>query len=297
MVFKIVSVIFIILLGIYVFGFAIKKVTNYEIYKEDEIETKLYTIWHIETFEGGGKARINYIKDVCNQIEKKNKGVLFMVFSVQPEEIKEKLNQEKPDIISFGFGVGKLLLPHLKELNNAYDVRDTLYSSAKFANDLMCVPYISSGYAMFTHSANIKDYCYGENAYVSPKPAIEKTINAKSEVSQYEAYKKFVYNKNTALIGTARDVFRITNLNNIGRANAIITPIDDYTDLIQYCGITRKDNITTKFLNLLLSNNQQKKLTDYSLFGVMNNKLYSSGIYNDMENAIFKAQVPNVFDE
>ena len=293
---KIISVMLILAISFYVLMFGIKKVKTYEILKGQAKQQTIHTIWHIETFEGGSKARINYIKDVCREIENKNDGVLFMVFSVLPQELENRLQQETPDIVSFGFGVGKTLLPHLKELDDAYEVRDELYNSAKFANSLMCVPYISSGYAKFTHSTNTETYCYGQNAYVSPLPAIENALNATAETTQYEAYKRFVYNKKTALIGTARDVFRVTNLNNIGRTNAVITPLNTYTDLIQYCGITIKDNTTGKFLKILLSNKQQKKLVDYSLFGVKNNKLYTTNIYNDMENAIFKARVPNVFD-
>ena len=98
------------------------------------------------------------------------------------------------------------------------------------------------------------------------------------------------------LLGTARDLFRINNLNNIGRANAIINPINTYTDLIQYLGIVNSNKTTQKFMSLALSDTRQNSLIDYSLFSSKYNKIYSSGIYNDMEDAIFNCVIPNVFN-
>ena len=51
------------------------------------------------------------------------------------------------------------------------------------------------------------------------------------------------------------------------------------------------------FLENVLSDHNQNSLTEYSLFSAKYNKIYNNGIYNDMENAIFKARIPNVFDE
>ena len=156
----------------------------------------------------------------------------------------------------------------------------------------MAIPYISSGYAKFSHGGEISEWIYGKTEFTSPNLA----GNEKECFGQYEAYKEFIYNKKTALIGTARDVFRVFNLNNVGRLTASITPIADYTDLIQYCGITKKDDYTILFLEKLLCAETQVKLTDYSLFSVKHNKIYSSGIYSDMEDAILSATTPNVFE-
>ncbi len=294
---KIICFIFIAILGFYVIFFGFKKARDYQVYKEKEIETKIYTVWHIETFEGGGKARIEYLKTAARLLEKENNGILFMISPIKPEDLSSRIETDKPDIISFGFGIGKTILPLLLELDYTYNARDNLVNSAKYAKGLFAIPYISSGYAFISHAGEIKEYCYGLNSYTYPEKVIKNIENPISVESQYKAYKKFVNNKKTALIGTARDVFRVDNLNKIGRTNALITPIDGYTDLIQYCGITKCDNFTLKFLDLLLSDSMQSSLTNYSLFGVKNNKIYSSGIYNEMENAIFSAQIPNVFYE
>ena len=296
--FKIICGVLFCLLGVYVVCFAIPKATSYEIYKEKEVKTKIYNVWHVETFEGGSKARIDFLKNTAREIEKKNAGILFMFKQISPENLTAELEIFTPEIISFGFGVGKVVLPYLVELTNTYNVRDTFVKSAKFNNSVMCLPYIASGYAYFTHATASEKLCFGSSCYVYPQSAISNdNLLLFSCASQYEAYKTFIYDKKSALVGTARDVFRVSNLNDIGRLSATITPINSYTDLMQYCGITLSDNITQTFIKNLLTNENQLNLVNYSLFSVKNNKIYSSGIYSDIEEAIFNAKVPNVFYE
>jgi len=279
-------------LGVYVCFFAIKNVRNYAIYTKPSIETKIYTIWHIETHEGGGKSRLTYLKNLANKIEKENAGVLFHISSIAPDKLEETLKNNIPDIVSFGFGVGKILLPHIAVQDNSYSVRDELFDSGSFANKLYAIPYIIGGYAHFSHNENnTQTTIYGNNDFTKP----HNTENLTAYPSQYEAYKKFVNDKNINLIGTTRDLFRVNNLNEIGRTTSTITPLDDYTDLIQFISSTKNDEITKLFISSLLSPEYQTKLTEYSLFSALNTKIYSQGIYNDMENAIFKAKVAKCF--
>ena len=281
----------IIALGVYVCFFAIKNVRNYAIYTKPSIDTKIYTVWHIETFEGGGKSRLTYLKNLANKIEKETAGVLFHISTIAPNKLEESLKNLVPDIVSFGFGVGKILLPYLAVQDNSYSVRDELFSSGSFANKLYAIPYIIGGYASFKHNENNTQTIYGNNDFTKPY----NTENLTAYPSQYEAYKKFVNDEKVNLIGTTRDLFRVNNLNEIGRITATITPLDDYTDLIQYIASTKNDEIIKLFISSLLLPEYQAKLTEYSLFSSLNTKIYTQGIYNDMENAIFKAQVPNAF--
>ena len=296
-IFKIVSIILIILLLIYVPIYAIRKAREYKIYKEPAVETKIYTVWHIETFEGGGKSRIDYLKAIASDIEDENDGILFMIKKIEPESLETMLTNSTPDIISFGYGVGKIVLPYLVNLDKSYDARDQVLSSGMFNNKIYALPYIVSGYANIIHNVlNTTFYC-GQTPYTHPEIIYnqQNQLPNKSE-SQYEAYKSFVYDKDSCLLGTARDVFRVNNLNKIGRANAIITPVDSYTDLIQYVGITNVDEIITQFCAEMMSSSRQSSLVDYSLFSALNSKLYHDGIYSDMENALMNARVPNVFE-
>lgn len=294
---RILSVVLIGAISFYVLCFGLKKARNYEILKGEPKQQTIYTIWHIETFEGGGKARIDYLKTIARDMEKENDEVLFMVKSTSPEKLESELEANTPDIISFGFGVGKLVLPFLTEQENSFNVRDELISSGSFNKKLYAVPYIVSGYAWFNHSMQESEFHVGSNSYTAPQNIYSAlNLTPKEKETQYEAYKDFVYNKKVQLLGSGRDLFRVNNLNSIGRTNAIITPVDTYTDLIQYLGIINKNEITQKFISLALNDTYQNSLVYYSLFSSKYNKLYYDGIYNDMEDAIMSCQIPSVFN-
>lgn len=296
--FKILSILAIILIAVYVIFFGFNKAKQNEMYKEQIVETKIYTVWHIETFEGGKKPRIDYLKQIARVMEKENPATLFMIKQINPNDLSIAMEKETPDIVSFGFGVGEILLSKLKNFDSTYNVRDELIASGSFDDKLYAIPYIVSGYALLTHGIDTNKFHCGTTNYTKPEKIYNSLNRNLAEIeSQYEAYKDFVYNKDVTLLGTGRDVFRVSNLNNIGRANASITPIDSYTDLIQYVGVTIQDDITKKFVDLILSQNYQNSLVDYALFSSKYNKLYSDGIYNDMEDAIFSCQIPSVFYE
>ena len=151
---------------------------------------------------------------------------------------------------------------------------------------------------MFSHSNTTSEFHCGENDYIQPNNIYNNlNLSPIKKETQYEAYKSFVNNKKTSLLGSTRDLFRINNLNNIGRTNAMITPIDTYTDLIQYLSLTKVDNITTKFINMAGSIERQTNLVDYSLFSTLYNKIYSSGIYESMEDALYTCEIPNAFND
>lgn len=294
--FKILSIILILILGIYILSVGIKKARDHEIYKEPSPDTKIYTVWHVETFEGGGKSRLDYLKNVARSIEKDNPGVLFFIKQIDADNLQTELASSVPDIISFGHGVGKTVLPFLQSFDSTFDIRDEVIESATFNNKIYALPFIVSGYAMITHGTQTNNFHCGTTGFTSPEMIYNDYHFSLAEVeSQYEAYKDFVYNTDVTLLGTGRDVFRVNNLNKIGRANAIITPIDTYTDLIQYIGITNIDENIISFYSALLSDERQYSLSEYSLFSSKYDKIYFSGIYSDMEDAIYSCNIPNVF--
>ena len=294
----ILSLIFIFAISVYVVLFAIKRSRDFEVYKEPQIETKIYSVWQIETFEGGGMARVNYLKTIARELEKKHTGVLFMIRTISPENLSAEIEAGDVDIISFGFGVGNLLLNSLAPFEKTFDVRDELVESGTFLNKVYALPYIASGYALFNEGGKVEPCFAGTSEFISiEKVCAELNLTPSKKQTCYEAYKDFVYSSAGSLIGTGRDLFRVNNLNNLGRKHAEIKPINSYTDLLQYVGVTNFDSIIDEFLGEIFSAERQNKLVDYSLFSVKYNKIYSSGIYSDMEDAIFKCKIGKVFDE
>jgi hypothetical protein len=295
--FKVLSFVLIFAISSYSLMFGIKRARNFDVLKGEEKQQHIITIWHIETFEGGGKTRADYLKNIIHSIEKQDEQTLFLLRSIKPENLQNELCVSSPDIISFGFGVGKQVLPFLKEFNNAFNVRDELIESGSFNRKLYGIPYMIGGYAIFNHTTTKNEFHCGSNGFTKPE-FIYNSLNLVPQKieSQYEAYKTFANNKNVQLLGTTRDLFRINNLNKIGRTNAMISPVSTYTDLIQYIGITNQNDVTMKFVQRCMSVEMQTKLVDYALFSVLHNKLYYDGIYNDMENAIFSCTIPKVFE-
>lgn len=297
MLIKIFSLICIVAICVYVFCFGLKKANSFEIYNKSTAETKIYTVWHIETFEGGAKPRIEYLKNIARKLEKENDGVLIDVKKVEPQKLRNMLNDGQPDIISFGFGVEKIVLKYLCAFEENFGVRNELVDACKFNGKVYALPYIVSGYAVFSHGVTENRIEYGTTGYNSPTIALaHNKLTAVNFGTPFETYKNFVYHQDHALLGTARDVFRVDNLNKIGRTNASITPLDSYTDLIQYIAHTRTDNIIKQFCARCFDSENQAKLSEYHLFSALKNKLYTEGIYNDMENAILKCEIAKVFD-
>lgn len=295
---KVISIVLMCGISFYTLAFGIKRATDFEIYKKPSINTKIYNVWHIETFEGGGKSRISYLNTIARKLEKENPGVLFAVKQIEPTELESLLTTQTPDIFSFGYGVGKIVLPHLKELDSTFNIRDELVESGTFNNKLYALAYIVSGYAFFEHNGNYNKFLCGTNSYTKPENIYnDLNLTPAKQQSQYQAYQDFVNTKNTKLLGTARDVFRVQNLNKIGRINASILPVETYTDLIQYIGLPTTDDMSKLFLKTALSFDFQSSLNQYSLFSSSYNKIYNLGIYNDMENAILNCKVAKVFDD
>lgn len=294
---KIINLLIMCGIIVYVPIFAFKLSRDYEIYKEPSSDTKIYTIWHVETFEGGGKSRATFLKTIALEYERSNPGIYFMIKTIQPDTLQAELNLSTPDLISFGHGVGKTVLPYLINIEYSYGIRDDLLNSGSFNGKLYGLAYITSGYAMITHGVqDLTNLLCGTSEYTDANKILaEINVNVTKNQTSYQAYQEFTYNKKTCLIGTGRDVYRVTNLNNIGRLNASISPIDSYTDLIQYLGATNDDLNVQNFVSLALSDKYQSSLAEYALYSSRYNKIYSSGIYNDMENAIFNCEIANVF--
>ena len=74
---KLLSIILIFLVCGYALIFGFGKAKEFLIYSKPSPETKIYTIWHVETFEGGAKSRINYLTNIARKMEKENPSLLF----------------------------------------------------------------------------------------------------------------------------------------------------------------------------------------------------------------------------
>ncbi len=261
-------------------------------------QLQIYEWWHIESFEGGGKNRQNYLTQLSLEYEKSNSTQLFMIKNISPDQLEEALNSNTPHLISFSEQVAKIVLPYLTPFNKEYDIKDNYLQSAQHNGKLMAIPFIASGYCYFTKT-EIKQplnlYTANNNKHNALPTLNNQPINEGNTLSSYECYSKFVNKSNIKLLGTARDLFRIKNLESLGRFSITYEPVTTFTDLVQYIGITSSNKSVLKFVEYVMSDTNQRKLADLSLFSTKHIKLYTETTYVAMEQALGTCKVPNIF--
>lgn len=293
-IFNIVLIVFFIAFSLI---FCLARFNNIPLISKNKQKLQVYELWHIESFEGGGKSRQNYLNSLALSYEKENPTQLFMIKLIDSDNIDVALQQSTPDLISFSEQVAKIVLPYLKELNKEYNVRDSLLESATYNRKLMAIPYIASGYCYFTKTdsnTNLSIYT-GNNNLHNATNLVNETINNGQTLSSYECYSKFVNSSNIKLLGTARDLFRIKNLENLGRFSVDYSPVSTFTDLIQYLGVTSSNKNVLKFVDFVMQDSNQIKLADLSLFSTKNLKLYTETVYSQMESSLTSCITPNIF--
>lgn len=266
----------------------------------NENELTVYEWWHIESFEGGSSNRYNYLKNICLSYEKNNPTVLFMVKNIDAEQLETALQKNSPHIISFSEQVANIVLPYLQSFDQEYDVRENFLESAKFNGKLMAIPYIASGYCYFTknNSNSELELFTANNSSHSALPILNnQTVNNGEILTSYECYSKFVNSNNIKLLGTARDLHRVKNLQENGRLSATFEPVDTFSDLIQYIGVIKPTSQVLDFINYIMNDTNQYNLKNIGLFSTKHINLYTEEIYSSMENAINKSFIPNIFTQ
>ena len=261
---------------------------------------KVYELWHIESFEGGGANRLNYLKQLAIDYEKENPTTLFMVKLINAEQIDEALTLGKPHLISFSEQVAKIVLPYLLEFDSEYNIQEHYLQSSTYNGKLMALPYIASGYCYFTKTnspQNLQLYTANNNFHNALSLINGELINEEKTLTSYQCYTKFVNGNNIKLLGTARDLFRVKNLESLGRFSVNYEPVSSFTDLIQYLGTITNDKEVSNFINYIMNDTNQYKLSDLSLFSTKHLKLYTEPTYSQMEEALKLCNVPNIFNQ
>ena len=220
-----------------------------------------------------------------------------MVKRIEADQLEEALKQNTPHLISFSEQVAKIVLPYLQSFDNEYNIQDNYLESATYNKKLMALPFIASGYCYFTktNSKELNLYTTNNNLHNALSLTSNEIINNGQTLSSYECYAKFVNSNNIKLLGTARDLFRIKNLESLGRFNVTYEPVPTFTDLVQYLGKTTNNKEVTKFIEYVLSDTNQRKLSDLSLFSTKHLKLYTEPTYAQMEINLQSCYVPNIF--
>lgn len=122
-------------------------------------------------------------------------------------------------------------------------------------------------------------------------------------LTQYEAYEKFLTgNNHTVLLGTQRDIYRLTNRIEQGRlGECVFEPLGGFTDLVQYIAVgdteAKKAVFAEKFACFLTQEQSQQKLTEVRMFTVNAQSIYSDGAMSALEQALSSVRTINAFTD
>lgn len=140
---------------------------------------------------------------------------------------------------------------------------------------------------------NIYSVSFASKGYVMPKAAAisyneseanlisELSFSGELKLSQYEAYVEFLLGKSTMLLGSQRDVVRLTSREQNGKiSDLVIEPILSSSDLVQFLFMAKTDDslkakYIKKFAALLLGEKMQAKLANYNMFPTIKNVFLS----------------------
>ena len=317
----------------------VPKLPHSDLFVEGAKFEGILELWHIESFEGGVGSRASWLKRRSVEFEKKNKGCLINVTALTTEQATIKLEQgERFDMASFSVGAGFELLPYLVPFDKIPSVRGDYLKGGQINGRTYAVPFMAGGYVLTAQSKNLKSFenknlaenifnfafekKVGKKAYyiasvacgygIFNQPclalALNTTGNRKDDLlgeglTQYEAYEKFLSgNNNTVLLGTQRDVYRLTNRIEQGRlGECVFEPLGGFTDLVQYIGIgatsVRKSLFAEKFASFLTNEQSQLSLSQVMMLSVADYRLYPQGEMARLENALLDIRTVNVFTD
>jgi hypothetical protein len=300
--------------------------------KEDtKAETQIMELWHVDMFEGGSGSRAEYLRQRALEFEKVNKSKFILIKNMTYEQVILSLSEGRsPDMFSFSSGLACDILADLRAFEGNCQIYENILDSGVIENKLFAVPWCSGGYII----AAINEYITGENhnfasilasshqkkgnstlysfttgyalfnnpmlaVFISNKNTVfnEKSFDQSKNLTQYEAYSKFISkNASVFLLGTQRDAVRLCDRENA--ADFSLQAVKGFTDLVCYIGISKNtaaNSSCQSFIEYLLGEAAQRKLTQINMFSVNIGGLYNEGIMKDIESALSEAFVLNVF--
>ncbi len=254
-------------------------------------------LWHIETFEGGSVSRANFLEKEAVIFEKKHKGTYIVIQTMSLEQFELNLESgKKPNMLSFGIGIGDIISKDLIELD-ANCVRDDLKIYGMQGSKQLAVPYILGGYALISKNGDGMTGV-GLNGTTNPLKVLENAnkqiakIYEDNSLDSYDAYDKFLKGNFGTLLGTQRDIYRVFNRQQKGLlTDSKFDFLGGYSDLIQYLSVFNGKDIEEKlckeYVSQIISAETQIKLKDYNMFSTLRDlSLYDNGIYKDFEDIL-----------
>ena len=127
-------------------------------------EKVILELWHIETFEGGTNSRSKFLEKMAINFNKMHSNFFLNIKTLTEEQLFLNLAEKNfADIYSFGIGAGYMLKDKLETLMVNSNLRSDLQEYGKSNAEILCYPYILSGYTLITKEQYVSNIANSNN--------------------------------------------------------------------------------------------------------------------------------------
>ncbi len=222
---------------------------------EENVQKPAYNavidVWQLDMIEGGTGSRKNFLQKIAQKFEEENSGIALCVSVETVTSANEKMKSGiYPDVLSFSAGLsGYESRAVALDFGEAYG---GIYGKKTYA-----VAWAVGGYVLIKHSGSNADgsLCYvSQNTFTQPLIAYYlsgKRLANLTIDTPLNAWTNFASDKNSVLLGTQRDLFRVNSRN----IECDVEVLGGFSDLIQYAAVTSNDEekiaISKAFVKML----------------------------------------------
>ena len=174
-------------------------------------------MWNIDGFEGGSGSRKEFLLSVARRFEKQNPGVLVTCINHTKESAENSMaNGDFPHMISYSLG---LKISNYSTIESSYK-----FDAGGLDKKTYALPWCRGNYYLLSHSTEKVDFAsenlsnkrliVSKSSDTQPLVALcleNYKIEQLETYSPLDAYVNFVADKHSVLLGTQRDVVRLTN--------------------------------------------------------------------------------------
>ena len=196
---------------------------------------RVLTLWNIDTFEGGIGSRGDFLSEVLLPLA--DEGTVVLVSAHTVNSAKENLSKGViPDIVSFGVGAD-FLAPYVRELPFS------VFVGGEISGKTYAVPWCRGGYFFISKTEDhqlIDRLIVSQGEYNRPIFALKEEgaeYNSVEFLSPLDAYTAYLSDESATLLGTQRDIWRLTRRG----VSFYAFPAEKFSDLYQYVAVTTDD--------------------------------------------------------